>query len=173
MIRSPAAPPLAALVIAAAGLAACSGAGAPGAGAADDASLETATGVVAIVGSDPATTVTVQAREPGGRVTRSTDLTGPVADTLRSMEGLEVEVRGARHGRGLDVRSFRVRALGGLPAADGVLERDGDTAVLRTVDGERVRYAAAPPSLLALEGRRVWIAGKPGGPPQQWGLIAP
>ena len=162
-------------LLAAAVLAGCAGAGPEAGGAASAAGLDlpadTASGVVAILGADPATMVAIQTLDADGRVIASRGVDGAVVDTLRALEGVRVWVAGTRRGERLDVVAFRVRGLGDLPAADGVLERDGDVAVLRTPDGDRIRYTPAPPSLLALVGRRVWIAGPAGGEPSQWGLL--
>lgn len=127
---------------------------------------DSARGIVAVVGADPATMVVV--RTADGPVT----IRGPVADTLRAINGVEVQVSGTERGDGsLEASSFRVRSADGLPAVDGILEIQGDTAVLTGPEGERARHAPVPASLRALEGRRVWIAGRSGGAPESWGSI--
>lgn len=160
--------PLAAVVLAAGALVsltACGGAtgeaDGPGAGTAPD----TVRGTVAVVGADPATHVVVET--DGGRLR----VRGPAADGLRRVAGLDVRVDGRLDGATLTATGFRVRELDSLPAADGVLEIDGDAAVLVTPSGERVRYSPVPAALRARAGARVWIAGRPGQEPQAWGLI--
>ena len=128
---------------------------------------DTLRGVIAVTGAEPMTRVGL--RTPSGSVV----LEGTVAETLRRVDGVEVWVAGHREDAGpLRVDSFRVRGLGGLPAADGVLEAEGDAVILVTAEGERVSYHPAPAALRRLAGRRVWIAGEPGGRPQQWGVIS-
>lgn len=137
----------------------------PGAG---DPPTDTARGVVAITGADPLTRVVLR-HEDGS----TTPLAGALADTLRRAAGVEVSVTGRRTEEGLEGTGFRVLRLERLPASDGRLELDGDIAVLLTADGRRLRFPAAPAALRELAGRRVWIAGEPGGEPQSWGLLEP
>lgn len=160
------------LALAALGLGAC---GANHAGRGDDgadhgvASADSVRGVVAVTGAEPVTSVVVRPSDGGAVV-----LTGPGADSLRAAAGLEVRVSGPRDAEGrMVVESFRVRSASGVPAADGRLELDGDTAVLVTATGERLRYPHAPAALRGLVGRRVWIGGEPGSAPQQWGALEP
>lgn len=136
----------------------------PAMGAASD----TARGVVAVTGADPLTRVVL--RHDDGS---TTTLAGPVADTLRAAAGLEVRVTGRRSGDGLEGTGFRILRMERLPATDGRLHIDGDVATLLTADGRSVRFPAAPAALRELAGRRVWIAGEPGGEPQSWGLLEP
>ena len=143
---------------------ACAGGGVP-ANAAPDATPDTVRGVVAVVGADPLTRVMIEA--DGRRLT----VAGPAEDGLRRVHGLEVRVDGRIEGSTLTAARFRVRALGELPAADGTLEVDGDTAVLVTPDGDRLSFGSAPPALRARAGARVWIAGHEGDAPQAWGVI--
>ncbi|MBW3552525.1 MAG: hypothetical protein KY466_03390 [Gemmatimonadetes bacterium] len=137
----------------------------PGAGG---TAPDTARGVVAITGADPLTRVVL--RHDDGS---TTTLAGAVADTLRQAAGLDVIVTGRRTEHGLEATAFRVLRLERLPATDGRLELEGDVAVLLTADGRRVRFPAAPAALRGLAGRRVWIAGEPGGEPRSWGLLEP
>lgn len=127
---------------------------------------DTARGIVDVVGAEPATRVAL--RTPGEVI----PLTGAAADTLRLAQGVEVWVSGSRGEDGaLRIASFRVRSADGVEARDGVLELDGDAAVLVTRSGERVRYAPVPPALRRLEGRHVWISGPPGAEPRSWGSL--
>lgn len=129
---------------------------------------DTARGIVEVTGAQPVTGLSL--RTPDGIVA----LSGPAADALRQASGVEVWVAGSRAEDGrLHVEAYRVRAVGGIEASDGILELDGDAAVLVTPAGERVRYAPAPYRLRAMEGRHVWISGTPGGEPQAWGLLEP
>jgi hypothetical protein len=127
---------------------------------------DTARGIVEIVGAEPITSVRIATAD--GRLT----LTGPDADGLRLAAGTEVWVAGTREaGDGFRIEAFAVRAIDGMAAVDGILELDGDAAVLVTRTGDRVRFAPAPAGLRPLEGRRVWIAGPAGGEPQAWGSL--
>lgn len=160
---------LAALTLAA-GLTGCGGPGeteqpAPAEDTAVATAADTLRGTIAVVGADPMTRVIL--RTDDQRVT----LRGSATDRLRRVTGLVVRVTGRRDGAAMTVTSFRVREAEGLPAADGILEVDGDTAVLVTPDGERLRYSPVPTALRARAGARVWIAGPVGGEPQAWGVI--
>jgi hypothetical protein len=129
---------------------------------------DTVRGIVEVAGAEPLTRVVL--RTPDGDL----PLTGEPSDALRRASGVEVWVAGRRAEDGsLAVEAYRIRAVDGVAATDGVLELDGDAAVLVTHDGERVRYAPAPPALRALVGQRVWIAGRAGGEPQAWGTLDP
>jgi hypothetical protein len=152
---------VAVITLAGAALAGCAAtpeAGGPVAG-------DTLRGTVRVVGADPATMVVLDTGD--GRVT----LRGEATAGLRRVNGLGVWVRGALRGGAVDVTAFQVREADGMPAADGVLQLDGEAAVLVTADGERLRYTPAPAALRARVGARVWIAGPVGGEPQAWGVI--
>ncbi len=129
--------------------------------------VDTLRGTVAVTGADPLTHVVL--RTDAGAV----DVQGPGAELLRSVNGLEVMVEGHRAGSTLTARAFRVREADGLPAADGVLEVEGDTAILVTPGGERLAYTPIPSALRARAGQRVWIAGVVGSEPRAWGVIGP
>ena len=107
-----------------------------------DTPADTLRGEVAVVGADPLTRVVLRTDD------RSITLEGPAVDQLRRVNGLTVRVDGSLRDDAMTVTSFRVRAVDGLPAADGVLVVEGDTAVL------------------------VRIAGEMGGEPQAWGVIS-
>ncbi len=157
---------LTALALTLAALTALAGcAGGPGAG--EPMAADTLMGTVRVVGADPATMVVLATAD--GRVT----LRGDATDGLRRVNGLVVWVRGTARDDAMEVTGFRVREADGIPAADGILELDGDTAVLVTPDGARLRYTPVPTALRGRVGARVWIAGRAGGEPQAWGVIDP
>lgn len=133
------------------------------------AAMDTVRGVVEVVGADPLTRVVIRpATGP------SIEIGGALADTLRRAAGLDVRVAGVRDGGRMEARSFRVRGLEGLAAADGILEVAGPgVVVLVTGDGTRLRYPGASAGLMALAGLRVWIAGEPDAAPEQWGVLDP
>lgn len=129
---------------------------------------DTARGIVEVAGAEPVTSVVL--RTPRGDLR----LVGPRAESLRRASGAEVWVSGTRGDDGsLTIDAYRVRSVDGVEAADGVLELDGDAAVLVTPTGERVRYATAPAGLRSLIGQRVWITGRAGGEPRSWGALEP
>jgi len=128
---------------------------------------DTLRGRVAIVGSEPGTWVVLQPE--GGR--RAVTLLGdrPLLDRL---SGLEATVWGTADASGMvRVDRFEVRASGGIPATDGVLERRGAGWVLVTHDGRAHPIPVLPEDLRHKAGARVWIAG-PLGQPQSFGIIA-
>jgi hypothetical protein len=129
---------------------------------------DTARGVVAVVGADPLTAVQLQARD--GLLS----LEGPALDGLRLADGVEVWARGRRLEDGrMEVDAFRVRAVDGEAAADGVLDVADGVAALVGPDGDRVAFTSLPEGIRELAGRRVWIVGHPGGPVLAWGLLEP
>lgn len=145
----------------------------PGDAAAGPASPDSLRGVVAVVGSEPGTTVALSMDE--GR--RAVALLGERA-TLERVRGLEVVVRGERQaGGGLPggdafrVESFAVRASGGVPAWDGILVREGERYLLATGDGRRLPLEHVPAELRGRVGARVWISGVPGRFPDAFGII--
>jgi hypothetical protein len=122
----------------------------PGAGLLVDAPLDTARGVIALVGAEP--NVSVQLRgDAGGPVT----LVG--APTLASLSGLELWVAGRRSGGVYEVRDFVVRAADGVPALDGILtERAGGLALALT-NGDTTPISGAPEAIRPFIGKRVWV----------------
>jgi hypothetical protein len=128
---------------------------------------DTLRGMVEVAGADPFRMVVLRTAAGDLR------LTGPAAEGLARASGAEVWVAGTRTDDGaLAVEAYRVRAVGGMEAADGVLELDGEAAVLVTPAG-RLRYGPAPAGLRALVGHRVWIAGPTGEEPRSWGVLEP
>lgn len=154
-------------LVAGATLIVCAGACAPNqSGGGGPAAADTARGVVAVVGAEPTTRVAL----------RTADalllLVGGPVETLRLAAGIDVWVSGRREEDGsLRVETYRVRSADGVPATDGVLELEGDVAVIVTATGDRVRFAPAPAGLRQLAGRHVWIAAPPGSEPRSWGAL--
>ena len=128
------------------------------------AQADTLRGTVLVVGADPVTRLVL--RTDDGQI----GLEGPAAGPLRRAAGLGVRVDGRIADGAMTVTAFRIREADGMPAADGLLEVAGDTAVLVTPDG-RLPYAPVPTALRARVGAWVWIAGPPGGEPQAWGVL--
>lgn len=139
---------------------------APEAPAPEAPAADTVRGTVLVVGADPITSIVL--RTDDGRIR----LVGAAAAPLRRATRLDVAAHGRLEGETLTVAGFRVRAANGLPAADGVLNVHGDTAVLATTDGRELRWVPIPTSLRARAGAWVWIAGPVGGEPQAWGVLS-
>jgi hypothetical protein len=137
--------------------------------AASAAAGDTLRGRVEIVGSEPGTQVALLM--DGGA--RAVTLDGDRA-LLDRLSGLEVVVWGTPRRPGVfRVDRFAVRASGGVPVRDGVLQREGGSWVLVEHDGRRTPLANLPAELRALPGARVWLAGPATAPPQSYGVIAP
>ncbi len=131
-------------------------------------------GVLAIVGNEPLT-----------RIQISTDagvpwlVTGADELVLRAASGLEVVVFGRIGAPDADPRATRqftaqrmvVRAADGIPAQDGVLERDGARFVLRLADDRRLALPAIPDALRAQAGARIWWAGPTNRAPSAYGVL--
>lgn len=137
----------------------------------DDAAPEapgadTLAGEVEVVGSDPGAFVVI--RTVDGQI----PVAGSHSEPMRNLGGVQVEAVGARGEYAFRVDHFRVTGATGLPAADGILELLGDTAVLVTRSHDRIRFSPAPPSFREYAGRWIWIAGHPGGEAQVWGIIS-
>jgi|GEM_PF-4116229 len=119
-------------------------------------------GRVAIVGSDPTSLVVLRTPELGDVVLR-----GDPLPALRNLSGLEIEVTGSRGTRvemGASyfvVTGFRVLALDGVPAVDGLLEEEEGGFYLRSSGGERIQLALAgiPGALVSHIGDHIWVAG--------------
>ncbi|HET6763323.1 MAG TPA: hypothetical protein VFH27_06615, partial [Longimicrobiaceae bacterium] len=94
---------------------------------------------------------------------------------LVGLTALEVAVWGVPHAAGstFDVQRVEVRASGGVPALDGVLERRGGADVLVTHDGRAHAIPHLPDGLRGMVGARVWLAGPLDRPPDSFGIIAP
>lgn len=98
-------------------------------------------------------------------------LQGGEVASLVSVLNAEVEIQGIFDGAELDVESFVVLAVGGLPAADGVLELNGTSYSLRLTTGGRRDVIDPSPALKALVGDRVWVTGADDTPPEAFGVI--
>jgi hypothetical protein len=132
------------------------------------ATSDSVRGTVAVVGSHPMTQVVV--RPAGGAP--SVTIVGDGAAGLRSVSGADVVVHGTMSGpREFRATSFTVRAVDGLAAADGILERAGDGYALRLRDGTRRPVVRPSPALVAYLGARVWVTGPADVEPQAFGLI--
>jgi hypothetical protein len=126
---------------------------------------DTLRGVVRITGAEPAVTVVLETPA------RSVALYGG-GGVLPRLDGLDVMVQGsARDGGGFDVAHFAVRALDGVPAMDGVLQREGAAFHLLAGDGVRHALPHLPPSLRDAIGARIWLAGPLSAAPEAYGII--
>ena len=131
-------------------------------------------GVLAIVGNDPLTRVQITTRAGVAWFVDGAD--EPV---LRAASGLEVVVFGRTSAidtgppaaRSFTAQRLAVRAADGIPAQDGVLERDGARVVLRLVDGQRLALPAIPEALRAQTGARIWWAGPTDRAPSAYGVL--
>ena len=142
---------------------------APGGSAASTpSSSATATvrGTIAVTGTDRDRHVIV--RQEGAP---SINLEGPLAMLVGRASGADVWVSGSRNGRILNVSSFAVRTVDGIPATDGQLVADGDRLVIVTPDGKRQTIANAPPALRQHVGGRVWVSGNLAQGPVAFGVI--
>lgn len=146
-----------------------SGAGSPASalGAGRRTESDTIRGVLTLEGTPPAVRVTMVSAEASMPV----GLSGMAVSDLMRLDGLEAVVRGVRVGpRDLAVTSFTVRAIDGIPVADGVLENDGGAWSLRLPEGARRALPRVPAPLQAFVGARVWVALEPGASPS-YGVI--
>jgi len=129
---------------------------------------DTLRGIITLEGAPPAARVTIVSEG----ATMPTGLSGMAVSALLKLDGLEVTVRGVRAGpRELAVTSFTVRAIDGIPVADGVLQNDGGAWSLREPDGERRALSRVPVQLQPYVGSRVWLALQPGASPG-YGVIS-
>lgn len=144
------------------------------------AARDTVRGIIQVVGNEPASVVvlTTGTAEVGALVS----LAGASLPLLRGLAGLELMVAGRRTARVdyaaapagapvFEVDQFRVRAVDGVAALDGVLERDGDRHYLRMIDGVRRAIAALPTTLAAQVGARIYLAGPLDRSPTAYGVI--
>ena len=127
---------------------------------------DTARGLIAVVGSQPMTRVTL--RESDGR---TITVSGAHAGALSRLAGIDVWVGGRRSGTELVATDFVVRAVEEIPAIDGRLaERRGALVLIRR-DGGSIALRSAPAALRAHLGRRVWVTRSAAGEVLSFGLI--
>ena len=102
-----------------------------------------------------------------------TRLTGPGSRLLAGLASGQAEVRGSYDSMNdeLEVLSFQLYAMGGLPAADGILVSIADGYGLRLATGDVRRIVDPPAELLAHMGERVWVSGPADGAPVDFGVI--
>ena len=156
---------IAALFCAAAALACSPRAPAPPQAEPGAAAGDTLRGTVAIVGSEPMTSIVLQTAGA------TTSLCG-ARDLLRRAAGLEVAAWGSRDAQGqFCVHRFAVRSANGIPAVDGVLAREGHGFALVMADGRRLPIARLPDALRSSVGARVWLAGPLDRAPDSFGVI--
>jgi hypothetical protein len=139
-----------------------------GAGASSAAAVDTLTGVVAEVGADPATWMSIRPSAGG----QSLRIVGPGASTMRSVNGTEVWVSGRRQVDAFSVDAFEVRRANGVAVDDGIVVVDAGKAYLRASSGSRREITDAPRELLGMNGARVWITKPVPGQTPSYGVIA-
>ena len=126
-------------------------------------------GIVAVVGAEPNPQVVVRA--PEGTSVR---LTGVSAGAVGRASGAEVVAWGTRRdARTLEVSSYAIRSVDGVPATDGTLAEADGRLVLVAADGTRRPIVSPPTALRAHVGARVWISGAPDQEPQAFGVLEP
>lgn len=134
-----------------------------------EARADTLRGTLRLVGSDPFPRWTLQSGQ--GDV----HLTGELLSGVRDVSGLEVWVSGMLRPerQEMDVSRLDVRAVGEVPAVDGILHVRGEDVELVTSDGTRLAVARPPAGLRSHDGAWVWIAGELGAEPVAYGVIRP
>jgi hypothetical protein len=138
----------------------------PGTSTAGSQAADTLRGIVRIVGAEPATSITIDAGA-GGTVV----VTGE-RSVLEQLSGIEVTVWGERQSQDrFSAARVAVRAVAGVTAVEGVLQRDGDRYVLVTADGLRLPVPHLPEELRSRVGVRMWVAGPLDRPPDAYGVI--
>lgn len=121
---------------------------------------DTVRGIVTLIGSDPAKQVVLRTLDGKTTIT----LSGMVTTGMSRLEGVDLMVRGVKISpRDIVVASYTVRAAGGVPVFDGILNGgDGGWSLTLTDGGTRKRLATLPSALREYVGQRVWVAIKPG-----------
>jgi hypothetical protein len=154
-------------VLASAALAACASNETRAGDHASVMAADTVRGVVDVVGAEPSTSIVL--RTPAGDVTVSGE-----RRLLSQLAGVEVTLQGAMAApRQFTAALVHVRAVQGVPAIDGVLERQGAGFVLRTADGSRLALPHLPSALTDRAGSRIWLAGPLDRAPAAYGVILP
>ncbi|MHB8839172.1 MAG: hypothetical protein ACYC7F_09500 [Gemmatimonadaceae bacterium] len=102
---------------------------------------------------------------------------------LAVLAGLEVTLWGTRTTTtaatapgvtcAFDVAAFAVRAVNGIPAADGILRAVGSGFALELASGERKTLASVPAVLRAQVGARIYWAGPLDRAPEAYGVLEP
>jgi hypothetical protein len=147
-------------------LGACATAEPPAGGSAVMAG-DTLRGVVDVVGAEPATSIVLRTAAGDVGITGERRL-------LAQLAGVEVTLQGSAGGaRQFEAVLVHVRAVDGVSAIDGVLERDGAGFVLRTADGSRLALPHLPSALTGRAGTRIWLAGPLDRAPAAYGVIVP
>ena len=144
------------------------------------APLDTARGVIAVVGNEPVSAVMLTLTSAEATLV----LVGePSVNQLRKLAATEVTISGRRTSevdrtaspRGslvFRVQRFLVRAVDGTPAEDGELRSTAAGFVLRRVDGSELKLSALPPALESRVGARIFLAGALDRAPVAYGVIA-
>jgi hypothetical protein len=128
---------------------------------------DTLRGTFALEGAEPM--IRAVLRVPDGSVT----LVDAPRDLL-PLSGTDVKVIGHHlDGGRFRVDAFLVRAVGGLPAWDGVLTRlqPADRYALILADRSSHALRAVPEAFRAMVGQRIWVAESPGGAVATYGVI--
>lgn len=133
------------------------------------AGTDTLRGVVRVVGASADEQPVLRPNGGGAMIA----LAGPLAPVLMKVNGADVWVSGVRQGtRAFNVDRFLVRAVGGVPAMDGVLTaRDGGFGIMITGEHTEHPIANLPTALKSRVGQRVWITGNPQKTIAAWGVI--
>lgn len=139
---------------------------------------DTVRGTLELTGNLPLAQLILRwGNEPGDAVA----LSGPAAESLAGLTGLEVMVRG-REGevvltasptglRGFVAEEFVVRAADGVVAHDGVVALREGAWVLVMSDGAEVATPFLPDALRHQEGVRVYLLGPLTAPPAGYGVV--
>jgi len=130
------------------------------------ASGDTLRGTLQVTGSEPGV-IFVLVDGAG----RATTLEGDRA-VLARLSAMEIAVRGVRGTHAFRVEGIAIRAVGGVPAVDGVLARAGERDLLVLESGERREVARLPEALRGQVGAWVWLAGSLEGNVDSWGVIS-
>ena len=130
---------------------------------------DTLRGVLTVVGTGLAKQVALRANGGASTVT----LSGIATNGLAQLAGTEIMVRGLKTSpRDIVVLSYVVRAVGGVPAWDGVLQLTGGQWMLRLTEGGFKKVGSVPEVLKGRPGARIWMSIKSGGSrPEAYGAI--
>lgn len=136
-------------------------------------------GTVERVGADPKWVFVVHGA--GGATCVATAADASVS--LAAIDGLDVTLWGTRGAAppasapsgscGFAVSRFAVRAVGGVPAVDGVLRVNNGLYALEVGPGDMRSLSALPATLKTQVGARVYWVGPLDRAPQAYGILAP